>query len=196
MLTLHRLQPQDDASWGFFPTFRRRVLDFAVSEGAVDKRDAERLTTDLYTKFALTPQIAGFWLMLEGETVFGQQVIGHIASWIDARYDRPYLMVFQAKIEDHEAGHKLLQMTYDQAVQWVAGLNMSLRGNPTSKLISHIEFWTERDAKAWARLLPELQPTNLISVMRIPIGETTPDPRRNGRLEIVKGGPMQPPHDD
>lgn len=193
MLTIHRLQKSDDASFALYPLFRRRVISFAVRDRAIHEDDAEVCAADLDARFITSAPTTGYWLITE-ESGFTLRAVGHLAAWVEQRYGRPYVLVFQAEVDEHH-GRETLPQVYDQICTWAEGLNAQIRkNNPgNSKLIDHIEAWTEWDVKAWNRLLPRLKPERVFSMMLIPVGQQPTNPAHtNGKLEILSGGTTKP----
>lgn len=169
MLKLLRLLPTDRMGWLWWPEFEKRVVTFLDTYGSqLDASQREQFVTELRNRFSTTPQLSGYWLILNGKDAFEQQAVGHICAWINVLYGRPYVMCYQTEIDVAWEGRETMVKCTQECGNWVADLNRQLAAK-NERQIDYIEMYTMRDAEAWQRLLPELDWTRMMTVMRIGI---------------------------
>jgi len=127
--------------------------------------DIEMFKTELRQRFAATPQLAGYWLVLEGDGPLETKIVGHICCWVNMQYGRPYVLVFQTEIEHQQSSRDVIMQAVAEAGEWVAILNgeLGVKGAP---LITYFELWTPHPPEVWARLLPELPMERALHVLR------------------------------
>jgi hypothetical protein len=184
MLTLKRLLPSDKMAWMYYPEWERRVLAFLDNYGSnMDDGQRQEFTTELRQRFAATPDLSGYWLMLEGEGL-NQQFVGHICAWIAVRYGRPYVMLFQTEIDVQWEGRETLVQAMNETRLWITDINRQL-AEKNQKSINSVEIYTIKAVKAWQAWLPELDIEKEMTVMRINIPEQAVVPRtswKNGHM--------------
>jgi hypothetical protein len=174
MLTLHRLQPSDRTSWGLFPVFEQRVRAFLHEfSPEFTKSQEEQFIVELRQRFAVTPALAGYWLVMTGEGL-AQTVVGHLCSWIQATYGKPYVLLYQLECLKAWESKEMFREAMRQTVEWIAGVNRELtaaarKTGDQPQLIERVEHWTVRDPEAWLRFLPELTHERVMTVMRLKI---------------------------
>jgi len=173
MLKLKRLLPSDNLSWVFWPDFEKRVVGFLDQYGSnMDAGQRQMFVTDLRQRFAATPQLSGYWLILNGKDALDQQTVGHICSWIDVRYGKPYVMIFQVEIDVRWEGRETLLMAVEETREWISDLNRQLAAK-NERLIDSMELYTIKAGRAWKRWLPELEWVKEMTVMRISLSNQT-----------------------
>lgn len=174
MLTLYRLQPDDEASWKFWPTFRQRVQHFlTVWNPDFSVKQQEKFLHELDDRFINQAAISGFWLILgstkEGVLGLQQDVVGHLCSWVQYLYGKPYVLLFQTECDEQWKIRQTYQEAKAVAAQWIEGMNRILIANGEEH-IEWVEHWSRAPDEVWNRLLPELHSDKQFYVQRFPLG--------------------------
>lgn len=176
MLTLYRLQPDDEASWKFWPTFRRRVQRFlTIWSPEFSARQMRLFLKELDNRFVNQAEISGFWLMLgetrEFPTLGGlpKNVVGHLCSWVQYLYGKPYVLLFQAECDEQWQLRETYQAAMAAAAEWIAQMNAVLIANGDES-IDWVEHWSRAPDEVWDRLLPELHSEFRWHVQRFTVG--------------------------
>ena len=173
MLSVHRLT--DMATENFWPVYEARVVAFANRyTPEISAVQRQRAITEMRQRFAITPQLAGYWLIMDGSTILDRRIVGHVHSWIADAYGRPYLLLGQVECEDEHRDEVKAAMReiFRQAKDWITGLNNTLAAQ-NAEQITYIDHWTirgadnGRSAETWNRWLPELNQYRVMTVLRI-----------------------------
>ncbi len=175
MLTLYRLQPDDEASWKFWPTFRRRVHEFlTVWSPDFSAKQQEKFLHELDDRFINQAAISGFWLMLgsitEGAFGLRQDVVGHLCSWVQYLYGKPYVLLFQAECDEQWKLRETYQAAMAASAAWIEGMNTILIANGEEHIES-VELWSRAPDETWNRLLPELHSKKAFYVQHFSVGD-------------------------
>jgi hypothetical protein len=162
-LELYRLRKEDPESWRLWPAFEGRVRNFLTEYG--DNINVELFMTDRQKQWVENPILTGYWVVLGPEAV-----VGHLCSYIQMNYDRPYVLLLQVQCESPSMidTRNIVMEAMGEARAWIAECNKKLAetgGNP----ISYIEHWTIHPPETWARLYPEIKQGKVFSVMRIKV---------------------------
>lgn len=198
MLTLYRLQPDDEASWKFWPTFRRRVQSFLnVWNPEFSAKQQELFLRELDNRFVNQASISGFWLMLGGvnDGVLGlnQGVVGHLCGWVQYLYGKPYVLLFQAECDERWKLRETYQAAMAAAAEWIESMNTVLVAKGEEH-IEWVEHWSRAPLELWARLLPELHQEKLYYVQRFSVGNRPAigvnGSRPKSRKKVVRPQPV------
>ncbi len=169
MLKLHRLLPGNRMSWLWWPEFEKRVLEFHDRYGSeMTPAQRQQFTDELRQRFAGTPQLSGYWLVLNGKDALDQQAVGHLCAWINILYGKPYVLCYQTELDVRWEGREVLLEIMTQTAAWIAELNTQLAAK-NEPLIDYVEDYTIKSVEAWKRWLPELDIVKVMTVMRIRI---------------------------
>ena len=167
-MKLYRLHPDDAFSWQLYPAFEARVRSFMEKycPNYTEQQEKE-FFVELRQRFAATPQLAGYWLAVEGE-----QVVAHVCGWIQQNYGRPYILCFQAECDQTWESRHILPRIYMEAQLWKNEVNAALlKAKADSQIIDFVEQWTFHDngPEVWNRLLPGIEQKQVLHVMRFSI---------------------------
>ena len=164
---IYRLIVEDPASWQMYPSFEQRVRVFLREfSPEFDATRTERFIHEVRNRWVNLPATAGYCIIMAGDSILEQKAVGHILSWVQDFYGKPYVMVFQTACDEaweREAFYKAMQMCRD----WVGALNMRLREEKAPHLIERVQHWTIRSPEAWARLWPEIKQERSWTIMEI-----------------------------
>lgn len=167
-MKLYRLQPDDAFSWTLYPVFEARVRSFMAKYCPNYTAQQEKeFFTELRQRWAATPQLAGYWLAIDGE-----QAVAHVCGWIQQAHGRPYILCFQAECDQMWESRDVLPKVYAEARVWKDEVNAALlKTKADSPIIDFVEQWTFHDnaPEAWNRLLPEIEQKQVLHVMRFSI---------------------------
>ena len=167
MLEVHRLDPSNPSSWSLYPQFEARLRKFLAIQ-TPDFGEPDKCIVEMRKRWVETPEICGYWLLMETEGEFLQEAVGHVCGWVQDHYGKPYVLLFQTEVDDHHETRETLIRVVDRARVWITELNEKLEIGK-APLISYIEHWSRKPAEVWNRLIPEIKQQKVYYVIRIPV---------------------------
>jgi hypothetical protein len=131
----------DKSLWHLYPIFEQRCRQFALQYDL--KCPVEVVLGEMLQRWIASPAIAGYFVALEGE-----EMKGHLASWVLNAYGQNRLFVYQAAIEETDFTSK--HHTGLLLREWLDGLNAEA---PPEAQVHFGEFVTWHAPETWARYL-------------------------------------------
>lgn len=170
-IQIYRLIVQDPASWQMMPMFEARVRAFLKEfSPEFDSVRTDRFIAEMRNRWVNMPALAGYCIIMAGgDTPLEQKAVGHILSWVQDLFGKPYIMLFQLACDETWETPEMVNRAMAMCREWVGALNATLKAQNAPQLIENIQHWTVRSPEAWARLLPEVKQMRKWTVMEIPV---------------------------
>lgn len=145
MIELVRLHPDDPTAWVLYPVMEARVVRF-TEKHCPDIKTAP-LCKELRERFVSYPDLAGYWVALDGG-----RVVAHCIAWVGTVWSSIFIHLHQAECDEGHNITEIVPMFWQGIEEWRENLNAAYaKQGLTHRVEDEIEFWTFRDPRVWER---------------------------------------------